>query len=127
MSRVESLLVQFLTQLAPNWYSGLIIDLNNFFTILLLYEFVSYLDSVVVSPPEIGGKQFVVLVDGVEVLGQLSGGVEVPDVDVGVRRDMCCHVGSAQDHRNHVVGQKVVELLSEVVLHSYIVNKVHVK
>ena len=44
----------------------------------------THLDCVEISPPEVGGEQLVILVQGVEVEGQLLGGVEVHHVDVGV-------------------------------------------
>ena len=76
----------------------------------------SHLDSVVISPPEVGGEQLVVLVHHVEVVGQLLRGVEVPHVDVGVGWSHLAHVGPVQHHGDHVVGQKVEELLCDVVL-----------
>ena len=51
-----------------------------------------------------------------KVVGQLLRGVEVHDVDIGVRWSHPGHVGAVQDHGDQVVGEKVVELLSDVVL-----------
>ena len=53
----------------------------------------THLDCVEISPPEVGGEQLVILVQGVEVKGQLLGGVEVHHVDVGVRGSQPRHVG----------------------------------
>ena len=75
-----------------------------------------HLDSVVLPPPEVGGEQLVVPVHHVEVVGQILRGVEVPHVDVGVGRSQAGHVGAVQDHGDQVVGEEVVELLSDVVL-----------
>ena len=75
-----------------------------------------HLDSVVISPPEVGGEQLVVLVHPVEVVGELLRAVEVHHVDVGVRGGHPGHVGAVQHHGDHVVGQQVEELLRDVVL-----------
>ena len=78
-----------------------------------------HLHSVVISPPEVGGEQLVVLVYPVEVVGELLRGAEVPHVDEGVRRGHPGHVGAVQHHRDHVVGQQVEEFLRDVVLALY--------
>ena len=75
-----------------------------------------HLHSVVISPPEVGGEQLVVLVHPVEVVGQLLRGVEVPHVDEGVRRGHPGHVGAVQHHGDHVVGEDLEEFLRDVVL-----------
>ena len=51
-----------------------------------------------------------------EVVSQLLRGVEVPHVDVGVRRSHPGHVGAVQHHGDHVVGQDFEKLLRDVVL-----------
>ena len=51
-----------------------------------------------------------------KVVGQLLRGVEVHDVDIGVRWSHPGHVGAVQHHGDHVVGQNFEELLRDVVL-----------
>ena len=76
----------------------------------------THLESVEISPPEVGGEQLVILVHLVEVEGQLLRGVEVHHVDVGVGRGQPGHVGAVKHHGDHVVAQQVEELLRDVVL-----------
>ena len=83
------------------------------------FAFTSDLSLVVISPPEVGGEQSVVLVHGVEVEGQVLRGVEVHHVDVGVRRGLPGHVGAVQYHGDHVVLENFEEFLCDVVLPLY--------
>ena len=80
----------------------------------------THLDCVVISPPEVGGEQLIVLVQPVEVVGQLLRGVEVPHVDVGVRRGYPGHVGAVHHYGDHVVGKDFEEFLRHVVLALYL-------
>ena len=71
---------------------------------------------VVISPPEVGGKQRIIAGHQLEILGQFSHWAEVLSVDITVRRSYGWHVGSIEHHRDHVVGEDVEKLLSHVVL-----------
>ena len=80
------------------------------------FAFTSDLSLVVISPPEVGGKQSVISPNLQEILGQFVHRAEVLGVDITVGRSDGGHVGSVEHHRDHVVRQDVEELLRHVVL-----------
>ena len=77
---------------------------------------------VVISPPEVGGKQRIIAGHQLEILGQLFHWAEVLSVDITVRRSYGWHVGSVEHHRYHVVGEDFEKLLSHVVLGDTAIN-----
>lgn len=71
---------------------------------------------VVVSPPEVRGKQGVIAGHRLQVLGKLLGRAEVLGVDVAVRRSEIGHVSTIQHDGDDIEGKDVEILLCDIVL-----------
>ena len=75
-----------------------------------------YHNLIVILPPEIWSQPLLVRRKPREERRQLRGGVEILDIDEGVRRRQVTHVGPGQHHGHHAVCQGVIELLRDIIL-----------
>ena len=71
---------------------------------------------VVISPPEIRSKQWLISPNHLQVLRELFHWAEVLSVYITVGRSYGWHVGSIEHHWYHVVGENPEKLLCHVVL-----------
>ena len=77
---------------------------------------------VVVSPPEVWGKERVVATDYAEVLGQVLHRAVVPHADVGVGRGDGGHVRPVVHNRDHVVA--MVEDVEKLLCHIFLTQPI---